>query len=565
VASGFGKAELYLGIAVLLGTLSCTGILDSSGGTGGPGSTGTVGSGPGGTTGPGGTGGPGAGPNAVPTNPGRGEMHRLNSTEYNNSIADVLGSTLRPANANWRGGEIEGFDNVASVLGVDATQYSLYLDAAEALANDVFASATLKTKFLTCAATDDAACISDIVSKAGLRIFRRPLRPAEVTTYSNVYKQARTAGVDHEAAAKTVIWALLSSAEFLYRIELPKGTGKRPLDGFEMASRLSYFLWSSAPDDALLDAAAKNTLGKDAEVQATVDHMLTDPKSARFIESFAGQWLGARKVAGHAVAPDRFPQWKPEVANAAMNEMYLYFQEFLQQDVPWTQFLKADVNYVNAALAPIYGMQGVTGTTLVRTQNTTDKRYGFMGLAGFLTLSSMDRRTSPTLRGKWVLGNMLCQEAPPPPPNVPKLEVAGKDLDNGNVRDILEAHRVNPTCAGCHGIFDPFGLALENFDAIGQYRDTYGDKSAINVSTQVNGVAFTGLDGAAETVTNDPAFKSCIAKKLYIYGLSRSPVLDDAGFIKQIETQWEAGNLTIHGLITNLTQSVPFRNSGDVK
>src|SRR3954471_5106407 len=120
VASGFGKAELYLGIAVLLGTLSCTGILDSSGGTGGPGSTGTVGSGPGGTTGPGGTGGPGAGPNAVPTHPGRGEMHRLNSTEYNNSIADVLGSTLRPANANWRGGEIEGFDNVASVLGVDA-------------------------------------------------------------------------------------------------------------------------------------------------------------------------------------------------------------------------------------------------------------------------------------------------------------------------------------------------------------------------------------------------------------------------------------------------------------
>jgi Protein of unknown function (DUF1588)/Protein of unknown function (DUF1585)/Protein of unknown function (DUF1592) len=270
-------------------------------------------------------------------------------------------------------------------------------------------------------------------------------------------------------------------------------------------------------------------------------------------------------VANHAVAPDRFPQWKPEIANAAMNEMYLYFQEFLQQDIPWTQFLKADVNYVNASLAPIYGIQGVTGTNLVRTQNTTDQRYGFMGLAGFLTLSSMDRRTSPTLRGKWVLGNMLCQEAPPPPANVPKLEVAGKDLDNGNVREILEAHRSNATCAGCHAMFDPFGLALENFDAIGQYRATYGDKSTINAATQLNGVPFTGLDGAADIVTNDPGFKSCIAKKLFVYGLSRSPALDDTGWIKQIQTQWETGGLTIHGLISNLTQSVPFRNSGDVK
>ena len=557
VASGFGKAELYLGIAVLLGTLSCTGVVDGSGA--GSGTTGSVGSSPGGP------GGPSAGPNAIPVLPGRAEMHRLNSNEYNNSVADVLGTTLAPANANWRGGEIEGFDNVASVLGVDQNQYSLYLDAAESIANDVFASATLKTKFLTCATADDAACTSDIISKAGLRIFRRPLRPAEITTYQKVYTAARTAGLDHEGSVKTVIWALLSSAEFLYRIELPKGTGKRPLDGFEMASRLSYFLWSSAPDDALLDAAGKNTLGKDTEVQAAVDHMLTDAKSARFIESFAGQWLGARKVATHAVAPDRFPQWTAPVANAAMNEMYLYFQEFLQKDVPWTQFLKADVNYVNASLAPLYGLTNVTGANLTRMQNTTDQRYGFMGLVGFLALSSMDRRTSPTLRGKWVLGNMLCQEAPPPPPNVPKLDVQGKDLDNGNVRQILEAHRVNPTCAGCHGMFDPFGLALENFDAIGQYRATYGDKSTIDASTQLNGVPFTGLDGASDVVTNDPAFKSCITKKLFIYGLSRSPANDDVSWIKQLEAQWEAGNLTLHGLISGLTQSVPFRNSGDVK
>jgi len=572
VARGFGKAELFLGIAVLLGTLSCTGIVDSKSTGSGPGGAagpGAVGAGPGGTGGPG-TGGPGTGPtstdpNAPPVNPGRGEMHRLNSGEYNNSVADVTGTTLAPANANWRGGEIEGFDNVASVLGVDQTQYSLYLDAAEQIANDVFASATLKPKFLTCATTDDAACVSDIVSKAGLHVFRRPLRTAEIATYSKVYTAARTAGLDHAGAAKTVLWSLLSSAEFLYRIELPKGAVKRPLDGYELASRLSYFLWSSAPDDTLLTSASNNALTKDADVQAQVDRMLTDGKSARFIESFAGQWLGARKVASHAVAPDRFPNWKPDVANAAMNEMYLYFQEFLQKDTPWSQFLKADFNYVNASLAPFYGMQNVTGANLTRVTNTTDQRYGFMGLVGFLTLSSMDRRTSPTLRGKWVLGNMLCQEAPPPPANVPKLDLQGKDLDKGNVREILEAHRVNPTCAGCHGMFDPFGLALENFDAVGQYRTTYGDMSAINVSTTLNGTTFAGLDGATDIVSKDPAFNSCFAKKLYIYGLGRSPVSDDAGWVKDVEKQWETGNQTIHRLISGLALSVPFRNSGDVK
>ncbi|HXK17072.1 MAG TPA: DUF1592 domain-containing protein, partial [Polyangiaceae bacterium] len=332
----------------------------------------------------------------------------------------------------------------------------------------------------------------------------------------------------------------------------------------ELASRLSYFLWSTAPDDALMTGAAANALSSDAQVQAQVDRMLTDGKSARFIESFAGQWLGARKVATHAVAPDRFPQWKPEVANAAMNEMYLYFQEFLTQGTPWSQFLKADFNYVNASLAPLYGMNA-TGTTLTRVTNTTDTRSGFMGLAGFLALSSMDRRTSPTLRGKWVLGNILCQEPPAPPPNVPKLDVGGKDLDNGNVRAILEAHRVRVDCAQCHGLFDPFGVALENYDAIGQYRDKYGDGSAIDASATLHDKPFNGLTGAADVVSSDPAFNSCFAKKLYIYGLGRSQINDDAGWVKTVETQWETGDLTIKRLISGLALSVPFRNSGDVK
>jgi Protein of unknown function (DUF1592)/Protein of unknown function (DUF1588)/Protein of unknown function (DUF1587)/Protein of unknown function (DUF1595)/Protein of unknown function (DUF1585) len=550
VAGGFGKAELYLSIAALLGTLSCTGVVGGEMPTGSDTGIGTPG--------------PGTGVTGTPTKPGRGEMHRLNATEYNATVGDVLGTTLKPANANWRGGEIEGFDNVASVLGIDDTQFGLYVDAAEQLANDVFANAPLKAKFVTCAKADDAACTSDIISKAGLHIFRRPLRPAEVSTYQKVYTAARKQGQDHDGSVKAVLWSLLSSAEFLYRIELPKGTAKRALDGFELASRLSYFLWSSAPDDALLDAASKNALSKDTDVQAAVDRMLGDVKSTRFTESFAGQWLGARKVASHAVAPERFPMWTPVVANAAMNEMYMYFEEFLRKDRPWTEFLKADINFVNTASAPLYGMTS-TSMNLVPVMNTTDNRAGFMGLAGFLTLSSMDRRTSPTLRGKWVLGNLLCQEAPPPPKDVPKLDVGGKDLDNGNVRDILTAHRVRPDCAGCHAIFDPFGLALENFDAVGRFRDKYGDGSAIDATATLNGVPFQGISGAADAVTNDPAFKTCFAHKLFTYGLGRSPAGDDAAWVAQIEKQWEQGDLTIKRLISGVAGSVPFRNSGDVK
>lgn len=549
VAGSFGKPERYLAIATLLGTLACTGVLEQGDST------------------PSGGGDPplDSPPGAPASNPGRGEMHRLNTTEYNLTVADVLGTTLKPATGSWRGGEIEGFDNVASVLGVDETQYQLYLDAAEKLADDVFASPTAKAKIVTCATQDDMACVQDVIAKTGLRVFRRPLRTGEIATYQKVYTAARGLQQDHDSALKHVLWALLSSAEFLYRIELPgKASGKRPLDGFELASRLSYFLWSSAPDDALLTSAANKGLTDDAAVKTTVDRMLNDPKSNRFIESFAGQWLGARKVAGHAVDPTRFPEWSPVLADAAMQEMYLYFSDFLRTEKPWTQFLTADQNFVNATLAPLYGMTA-TGTELKLVNNTTDQRKGFMGLAGFLALSSMDRRTSPTLRGKWVLGNLLCQEAPAPPPNVPKLEVAGKDLDNGNIRQVLEEHRVRKDCATCHALFDPFGLALEKFDAIGRFRTTYGDGSTINASTELDGVAFEGLDGAADIVSKNPEFTACFAHKLFTYGLGRKPSDEDAKWIAQMEESWVAGGPTVHRLIDALTQSVPFRNSGDIK
>lgn len=558
---------LALGVALA----GCTGMVSGSDGNApGPNGTGATGSGATGTGGAGsgtGTAGTGTGGTGVPGTPGVALMHRLNTAEYNATVTDVLGTTAQPATANWRGGEVDGFDNIAAVLGVDENQYALYVDAAEQLADEVFASAALKAKVLTCATQDDMACVKTIIQQTGLKVFRRPVTDAEVTTYSKVYTGSRAQGEDHSASIHHVLWSLLSSAEFLFRIELDNGVAtKHPVTGYELASRLSYFLWSSAPDDALL-AAAPN-LSADAAITAQVDRMLADTnKSGRLVTNFAGQWLGGRKIVPHAVDTATYPKWSTDIANAAANEVYAYFNEFLRTETPWSQFLSKDMNFVTPALAGLYGITGVNGTTAQRVEFPGDNRAGFMSLVGFLAVSSVDRRSSPTLRGKWVLVNLLCDPPQPPPPGVPELETGMDGPKSTNVRDILEAHRAAPACKACHNVLDPFGLALEQFDGIGVYRTAYPDGSAINPATELpksdsfpNGLQFTGLDGAQSTIAADPRFQGCITQKLYTYGLGRSLSTEDKANSAAITKNWtDSGNTSIKSLLQKLATADAFR------
>jgi hypothetical protein len=561
------SSVLALGAALA----GCTGMVTGNGqpGANSLGSGGT-GSGAAGSQLPGGgVGNPNAGAAGVLVNgaPGVSLMHRLNTAEYNATVADVLGTTLQPATANWRGGEIDGFDNIASVLGVDDDQYSTYVDAAEAISKDVFASPTLMAKVLTCTTTDDMTCVKSIITQTGLRVFRRPVVDAEFTAFTNVYTTARAQGEDHTSSVRHVLWSMLSSAEFLYRMEFDNGAAaKHPITGYELASRLSYFLWSSAPDDAML--AAADTLNTDAAISSTVDRMLADAKSARFVTNFAGQWLGARNVVSHPVDKTLYPTWTPDVATAATNEMFSYFDEFLRKNLQWTDFLKLDVNFVNAPLATFYGMPAVTGTASVRTVYPNDTRQGFLGLVGFLANSSVAARSSPTLRGKWMLVNLMCAPPPSPPPNVPKLEDNNAHPESTNVRTVLEAHRAAPNCAVCHSIMDPFGLALEQYDGVGQFRTTYPDNSPIDPSTSLppsssfpNGIMFSGLSGAETAVGTDPRFKACIAQKLYTYGLGRSLSTDDVANAAVISKNWEdAGDLSISKLVHGLALAEAFRD-----
>jgi hypothetical protein len=553
-------------LTLALAAAACTGVMEGPGkGTGGAGNQPGVGAQP------------GVDPNGVPDpeiaktqpiDPGRVEMHRLNTAEYNATVQDVLGTSLAPATSSWRGGELGGFDNMASVLGVDADQYGRYFEAAEALTNDVFGNAALAGKFLTCTTTDDQACISNIANKAGLHIFRRPLTAAEVTTYSKVYSAARAQGDDHTASARLMVQALLSSAEFLYRIEIdpdPTSAGKHPVTPYELASRLSYFLWSSAPDDQLYAAAANGTLANDDVLAQAVDYMLGSAKSNRLVSNFAGQWLGARRVVDHPTAPDVYPDWNPQIAAAAAEEMYLYFNEFLRSGRSWLDFMKADINFVNAPLAQYYGLPAPASGT-VRMENTADNRAGFAGLVGFLAMSSPDRRTAPTLRGKWLLLNLMCTHPPDPPPNVPQLEDKG-DTSMLNIRQVLEEHRANPACAACHNLFDPFGLALEQYDGIGKFRTTYPDGSTIDPATSLvdseaypGGLAFSGLSGAADAVTQNPGFATCISEKLLTYSLGRLLTETDHPYLDVVNEAWlKNATPTIPDLIKGLVKTETFR------
>lgn len=523
----------------------------------------------------------GSGGTVPALDPGTKAIHRLNATEYNATVTDVLGTRLQPANGSWRGGELGGFDNIASVLGVDEAQYQRTFEAAQELATEVMASDSLRGRFVSCDLTDPG-CVTSSIERAGLRLVRRPLDPAELKSYQRVYESARALGEDEPAAFTLVLETLLSSAEFIYRIErdpAPESTAGHPLGPFELASRLSYFLWSSAPDDALLDAASNGSLLNADVLSATVDRLLADAKSERFVANFAGQWLGAREVLSHPVGPS-FVQWSRPTAHAASQEILLYFSDFLRSGRSWFDFPEADVNFVDDALAYFYGI--ATEPTGVgkfqRVEYSGDDRAGFFGLAGFLSVTSLDRRTSPSRRGRWIVSNLLCREPPPPPPVVPMLE-GDQPVDGGtsapaNIRQSLEQHRQNPGCALCHRLFDPYGLALEQYDAIGRFRAAYGDGTPVDASATLpasashpDGMVIEGLDGLSQAVSADPDFAACLARKLLTYGLGRTMTVSDDRHLEQARREWlEPGqtpsvNRLIHALVA--TQAFRSRRGGD--
>jgi hypothetical protein len=537
----------------LSAVMACTGVLTDQGGSA------SSSDGPGGPTNPALT------PlNTHGVDPGSSLIHRLNTAEYNNTVKDVLGTTQQPGNAQWAAEETANFDDIAAVMDVDDKQFQRYYDAAAIVAADVFTNAPLKSELVTCETADDNACVQSFINGAGLKLFRRPLGTDEVGTYQKVYTAARAQSLSHDDSLQQVLISLLSSAEFLYRMEFdatPSSTTPHALSGYELASRLSYFLWQSAPDDALMKVAADSSLTKTDVLTAQVQRLTSDAKYERFTQSFIGQWLGIRNVATHGVTASDFPEWTPTLGSAMATEVYSFFDEFAKGAQPWSNFVTSDVNYVNAELAQLYGMPAPASGTQ-RVQFTSDQRYGFLGMGAFLALSSYEYRTAPTLRGRWILLNLLCTPPKDPPPGVPPLDAdsASASAAQQNVRQRLEQHRKNPICASCHANLDPYGLALENFDAVGKYRATYPDGSTIDASTSLpDGTTFTGLDGLAKYVGSRPELMTCVEQQLFTYAQGREITDTDQPYLNGIAQTWTKGSSSIPDLIKGLITADTFR------
>jgi Protein of unknown function (DUF1592)/Protein of unknown function (DUF1588)/Protein of unknown function (DUF1595)/Protein of unknown function (DUF1587)/Protein of unknown function (DUF1585) len=565
----------------------CSGLITSPGGsaTGATGSTSSSGQGAtvgttgvAGSTGAAGSGLPGGGGGGTPgaTDPGSVAIHRLNALEYDNTVNDLLGLAQKNAQTSFipdEKGE-NGFDNEASAFTMTDDELQQYANSADALGEQVFAAPALVSPIITCtpAGATDAACLNTVINGFGARAYRRPLTADEVTQFQALAADAVTNGQDFNGQVKQIVKAMLTSMPFLYRIELdaqPASTTAHRLSAYELASRLSYLVWSSMPDAKLFADAQSGALMNDATVTQELARMLQDPKAGNFVSSFAGQWLGVRELGSHQVEPTAFPAWNPTIQQAMMQEVSLYFGEFLNGNLPWTQFLTAPVNFVNGPLAAFYGIKNIpaTQTTFTKVMNADPNRLGFMGLGGFLAVTSFSYRTVPTERGKWVLMNLLGEYIPPPPAGIPPLDAAGAATDSmtqeENVRARLAAHRTLATCGACHNLMDPIGLGMENFDGIGKYRTTYGNGQAIDSSGMLpDGTMFSTL-GQLSTIlstgTRVDEITGYAVKQALTYATSRPLATSDAAYLAQLQQQWATQNYSFKALVQDVVLSDPFR------
>ena len=365
---------------------------------------------------------------------------------------------------------------------------------------------------------------------------------------------------------QTALERLLVSPQFLYRIErdpagAAPGTVYRVSD-MELASRLSFFLWSSIPDDELLDVAASGKLKQPGVLEAQVKRMLADARSESMVTNFAAQWLYLHDV--DVKAPDLFlfRDFDEGLRQSFERETVLFLNSILRENRSVTELLTANYSFVNERLARHYGIPNIRGSEFQRvTFPEGSPRGGLLGQGSILLLTSYSTRTSPVLRGKYVLENLLASPPPPPPPTVPSLKTeSDKTGEALSLRDAMIAHRADPACANCHARMDPIGFAMENFDAVGQYRDQDAGKPVEVRSTLADGTVVDGIAGVKKLLLSDPdRFTGAVAQKLLMYSLGRNVQYFDAPAVRKIVREASAGGNTFSSLILGVVKSDPFQ------
>ena len=410
----------------------------------------------------------------------------------------------------------------------------------------------------------NASCARKIVTDFGHRAFRRPLTSKEVSRYTGLIALAQHQGDSFEEGVCLAVQGLLVSPHFLFRIErdptlIPASTADHPISQHELASRLSYFLWSSMPDATLLKCADMGTLRTPGVLKAQVLRMLKDPRSGSLSENFGGQWLQFRSL--ESVKPDRarFPDFDDYLRMSMRQETQMFLDNVIRNDRSILDLLFGKYTFLNERLADFYGIPGVSGPAFRQVNLAGTPRGGILTQASVLTVTSYPNRTSPVLRGKWILENLLNAPPPAPPPGVPSLDVSNVGT-GASLRQQLEEHRKNPTCASCHARMDPLGFGLENFNAIGSWRTSDG-KFAIDSSGSLpDGRTFTGPDGLKTVLNTDrTAFAQCLTSKLLTYALGRGLERYDRSAVKDITKRVALNDYRFSNLALEIVNSRPFQ------
>jgi mono/diheme cytochrome c family protein len=483
-----------------------------------------------------------------------------------------LQDTLQPLNRDsqeihFTGGipklktvRIEGPFNVRGVS-QDASRKLLFVcEPASA------SSATAISKISTGAVNDEAACANKILSNFARRAYRRPVSATDVEAPLSFYNRSRKNGGSFDDGIRAGVARVISSPNFIYRIEKDPADAKpgvaHPVSGVELASRLSFFLWSSIPDEKLLDLGASGRLREPEVLSAQVKRMIEDDRSDALVNNFVGQWLQLRNLEAKT-NPDimLFPDFDANMRDGFRTETQDFFAYILRNNRSTLDLLNADYTFVNEQLARVYGIKGVYGPQFRMVHISDPNRRGLLGEGSILSMTSVANRTSPVFRGKYVLANLLDTPPPPPPPNVPTLADSNKGEKPKSVRAQMELHRKNQPCASCHSVIDPVGFALENFDSIGQWRD----KDVVGQPLDTAGVLADGskVNGPAalrDAIAGRPdAFSTVVASKMLTYALGRGLEPSDMPVVRQIVRKAKQNDYKLSAIVMGIIESAPFQ------
>ena len=497
--------------------------------------------------------------------PGRVTLRRLNRAEYNNTVRALVGVDFKPADDFPADDVGDGFDNIGDVLSIPPILLEKYLAAAERVIDEAYADEKLRRNILAFEAKTDEERrtvqrrnIADFATRA----FRRPVTDEELDRLNDIRRAARTLGLSDDETTKAPYVTILSSPHFIFRVERDPDAkdedGIRELDDYELATRLSYFLWSSMPDAELFSLAKQGELHKPEVLEAQAKRMLQDPQAQALVDNFAGQWLQLRDIAKITPDPERFPGFDEDLRAAMLKETQLFFAAVIREDRSVLDFLSADFTFVNGRLAKHYGIDSVKGDEFERVSLLKGRR-GVLTQASILALTSNPTRTSPVKRGKWILENILGEPPPPPPAGVEELKDEEEVL--GTLRERMQQHRSNPSCAVCHKQMDTLGFGLENFDAIGSWRAKDGRFDIDPSGSLPGGKDFQDAGELMQLLAKQKkdAFCRCLAEKMLTYAVGRGLGSYDRCAVRAILERMKANEFRMSALVTGIVLSDPFR------